>query len=73
MDPRVLDAMMPFFTDMYGNPHSRTHSYGWEAEHAVDDARRVSVTLLWSALEGVIALLSDERAAHRSARSFARL
>ena len=43
MDPRVLDAMMPFFTDMYGNPHSRTHSYGWEAEHAVDDARRVSV------------------------------
>ncbi len=42
MDPRVLDAMMPFFTDMYGNPHSRTHAYGWEAEHAVDEARRVS-------------------------------
>ena len=42
MDPRVLDAMVPFFTDMYGNPHSRTHAYGWEAEHAVDEARRVS-------------------------------
>lgn len=42
MDPRVLDAMAPFFTDMYGNPHSRTHAYGWEAEHAVDEARRVS-------------------------------
>ncbi|KAG8760455.1 cysteine desulfurase [Serendipita sp. 396] len=40
MDPRVLDAMLPFFTDLYGNPHSRTHSYGWEAEKAVDDARK---------------------------------
>lgn len=41
MDPRVLDAMLPFMTDIYGNPHSRTHAYGWEAEKAVDEARRV--------------------------------
>eukprot|EP00457_Paulinella_chromatophora_P006568 gb/GEZN01006587.1/.p1 GENE.gb/GEZN01006587.1/~~gb/GEZN01006587.1/.p1 ORF type:complete len:483 (+),score=93.31 gb/GEZN01006587.1/:23-1471(+) len=39
MDPRVLDAMMPFMTSEYGNPHSRTHSYGWETEHAVEQAR----------------------------------
>lgn len=41
MDPRVLDYMMPMFTEQYGNPHSRTHAYGWEAEKAVDLARQV--------------------------------
>ncbi len=40
-DPRVLDAMMPYFTQQYGNPHSRTHAYGWEAEDAVEKAREV--------------------------------
>lgn len=39
MDPRVVDAMMPFMTDNYGNPHSRTHEYGWLAEQAVEEAR----------------------------------
>lgn len=39
MDPRVLDAMLPFMTGMYGNPHSRTHAYGWETDKAVEDAR----------------------------------
>lgn len=38
-DPRVLDAMLPFLTGLYGNPHSRTHAYGWETERAVDEAR----------------------------------
>ncbi|KAF7295522.1 tRNA splicing protein [Mycena indigotica] len=40
VDPRVLDAMLPYMTDQYGNPHSRTHAYGWEAEQAVEDARK---------------------------------
>ncbi|KAJ2957381.1 hypothetical protein NQZ79_g6890 [Umbelopsis isabellina] len=39
MDPRVLDAMLPYMTDLYGNPHSRTHQYGWESERAVEEAR----------------------------------
>jgi len=38
-DPRVLDAMLPFLTGLYGNPHSRTHAYGWETEKAVEKAR----------------------------------
>ena len=38
-DPRVLDAMLPFFTGLYGNPHSRTHAYGWETEKATEQAR----------------------------------
>lgn len=43
MDPRVLDKMMPFYTNQYGNPHSKTHAYGWEAETAVDEARKVGM------------------------------
>lgn len=40
MDPRVLDRMLPFMTEQYGNPHSRTHYYGWESEDAVEVARK---------------------------------
>ena len=40
VDPRVLDAMMPYFTDRYGNSGSRTHMYGWQTEEAVEAARK---------------------------------
>lgn len=43
MDPRVLDRMLPYFTEMYGNPHSKSHIYGWEAEKAVEKAREVNI------------------------------
>jgi cysteine desulfurase len=39
VDPRVLDAMLPFFSERFGNPASRQHAYGWEAQEAVDKAR----------------------------------
>ena len=39
MDQRVLDRMLPYFVEKFGNPHSRSHSYGWEAEEAVEKAR----------------------------------
>ncbi|KAL6715516.1 cysteine desulfurase [Lecanora helva] len=45
-DPRVLDAMLPFFTGLYGNPHSRTHAYGWETEKAVEKAREYIANLI---------------------------
>lgn len=44
-DPRVLDSMLPYLTAYYGNPHSRTHAYGWESEAAMENARRVSLWL----------------------------
>eukprot|EP01032_Pedospumella_encystans_P024308 gene24308-27497_t len=46
MDPRVLDAMLPYMTELYGNPHSRTHTYGWETEKAVEDARADIASLI---------------------------
>ena len=46
LDPRVLDSMMPYFTEKYGNPHSRNHAYGWEAEEGVETARRQVAELI---------------------------
>jgi len=46
LDPRVLDSMMPYQTTYYGNPHSRTHAFGWQAEDAVEHARKQVADLI---------------------------
>lgn len=46
LDPRVLDAMLPYMIGSFGNPHSRTHQYGWEAETVVEKARQQVADLI---------------------------
>jgi len=46
VDPRVLAAMLPYFTERFGHPASRTHAYGWDAERAVERAREQIARLI---------------------------
>ena len=46
VDPRVLEAMLPYFSERFGNPASRQHAYGWEAQQAVDTARSQVAALI---------------------------
>lgn len=46
LDPRVLDKMMPYLTHQFGNPHSRTHYYGWKSEEGVEKARAQVASLI---------------------------
>lgn len=45
-DPRVVEKMLPFFTEKFGNPHSRSHKFGWEAEEACEVAREEVAKLI---------------------------
>ncbi len=53
-DPRVVEAMLPYFSEKFGNPHSRTHIYGWESEAAVEKARGQIAALIGADAKEII-------------------
>lgn len=54
LDPRVLEKMMPYLTEHFGNPHSVEHSFGWQAEAAVDVARGQVADLIGAEVDDVV-------------------
>jgi cysteine desulfurase len=54
MDPRVLEAMLPYFNQIFGNAASRNHQFGWEAESAVDKAREQVAKLIGCTAKEII-------------------
>jgi cysteine desulfurase len=54
VDPRVLDAMLPYFSDTFGNAASRNHEFGWVAEQAVEQAREQIAKLIGATSKEII-------------------
>ncbi|KAJ9177431.1 hypothetical protein P3X46_012653 [Hevea brasiliensis] len=54
VDPRVLDAMLPYYLARFGNPHSRTHLYGWESDSAVEIARTQVADLIGASPKEIV-------------------
>jgi cysteine desulfurase len=54
MDPRVLDSMLPYLTGRFGNPHSRSHAFGWEAEEQIEKAREQVASLIGASSREII-------------------
>ncbi|EDQ31081.1 cysteine sulfinate desulfinase [Enterocytozoon bieneusi H348] len=54
IDPRVINAMIPFMTTEFGNPHSRTHSFGWNAEKAMNESRKIIANIIGADSKDII-------------------
>ena len=53
-DPRVVQTMLPYFTEDFGNPHSRTHLYGWSAASAVEKAREQVASVIGASAKEIV-------------------
>jgi len=53
-DRRVVEAMLPYFTEIFGNPHSRNHKYGWDSEAAIEKAREQIAHLIGANAKEII-------------------
>src|SRR5712671_2247213 len=54
VDPRVIEAMLPYFTTVFGNPASASHQWGWKAQEAVELARKEVASLIGASAREVV-------------------
>jgi len=72
-DPRVLEAMLPYFSMHYGNAHSRSHSYGWAAENGVDTAREQVAKLVGCKTSDIIFTSGGTESCNLAVKGVARM
>ena len=73
LDPRVLEKMLPYLTEKFGNPASSSHAYGWEAEEAVEEARAHIAALINADPKEIILQNQRQTPHHRQNRTQSRV